>query len=195
MPNLIDYSFLSAREGGLKLEGYVPDARMSGSGVTIATGFDLGQRRRSDLIALGFPSRLVDQLAPYLGVKRQDARKLLHEKPLRITLGDALLINKAFKQTFVKQLAADYGASLNNRKKAAFFDLPAEAQTVIASVAFQYGDLTSATPRFWEAACTQDWRSAIAELRNFGDRYDSRRHLEADLLSSIVTAPVAEVAR
>ena len=41
MPDRIDYSFLSAREGGRKLNGYVPDALMSASGVTIATGFDL----------------------------------------------------------------------------------------------------------------------------------------------------------
>ena len=195
MPNRIDYSFLSAREGGRKLDGYVPDALMSGSGVTIATGFDLGQRRKSELVALGFPHRLIEQLAPYLGAKRQDARKLLREKPLRITLGDALLIDKAFKQKFVKQLAADYGASIRNRKKAAFFELPAEAQTVIASVAFQYGDLARAAPRFWEAACAQDWRTAIAELRNFGDIYYSRRHLEAELLSSIANAPLAEVVR
>lgn len=195
MPNRIDYSFLSAREGGRKLHGYVPEAQRSGSGVTIATGFDLGQRRRSDLVALGFPHRLIEQLAPYLGVKRRDAKDLLHKKPLRITVGDALLIDMAFKHKFVKQLAADYGASLHNRRRTAFFDLPMEAQTVIASVAFQYGSLASAAPRFWEAACAQDWQRAIVELRNFGDIYDSRRHLEADLLSAIVTAPIAEVAR
>jgi len=195
MPNRIDYRFLSAREGGVRLEGYVPEARRSGSGVTIATGFDLGQRRRSDLAALGLPSRLIDQLAPYLGMKRREAKDLLREKPLRIAMGDALLIDMAFKRKFVKQLADDYGASTHNRKNTAFFDLPMEAQTVIASVAFQYGNLASATPRFWEATCAQDWPRAIAELRSFGDIYDSRRHLEADLLAAIATAPVMEVAR
>ena len=146
------------------------------------------------MIALGLPHSLIEQLVPYLGAKRQEARKLLRDKPLRITLGDALLIDKAFKQKFVKQLAADYGASLHNRRKAAFFDLPAEAQTVIASVAFQYGDLPDAAPRFWKAVCAQEWRNAIAELRNFGDRYDTRRRLEANLLDAIANTPVEEVA-
>lgn len=195
MPNLIDYAFLSAREGGRKLDGYVPNPRRSASGVTIATGFDLGQRRRSELVALGLPHRLVQQLEPYLGAKRRDATKLLAEKPLRISAGDALLIDRAFKHRFVIQLASNYGASHLNAKRIAFFDLPAEAQTVTASVAFQYGDLSIAAPRFWRAVCEQDWRSAVAELRNFGDDYHSRRHLEADLLGAIVITPAAELAR
>lgn len=62
-------------------------------------------------------------------------------------------------------------------------------------MAFQYGDLSMAAPRFWRTVCQQDWRGAVAELRDFGDLYDSRRHLEADLLSAIVTAPVVELAR
>lgn len=106
-----------------------------------------------------------------------------------------MLIDKAFKHKLVNQLAADYGASHLNTHRTAFFDLPAEAQTVIASVAFQYGDLSIAAPRFWRAVCKQDWHAAIAELRDFGDEYHSRRHLEADLLGAIAKSPVAELAR
>lgn len=83
MPDLIDYGFLSAREGGRKLDGYVPHSRVSKSGVTIATGFDLGQRRRSELVALGLPHRLIEQLEPYLGVKRRDATTLLADRKPR----------------------------------------------------------------------------------------------------------------
>lgn len=79
MPNLIDYSFLSAREGGVRLDGYVPAPADSKSGVTIATGFDLGQRDRADLSALGLPLSLIDKLAPYLGIARFDAKKLLED--------------------------------------------------------------------------------------------------------------------
>lgn len=48
MPNLIDYGFLSAREGALVLDGYVPAPTVSRSGVTIATGVDLGQRSKAE---------------------------------------------------------------------------------------------------------------------------------------------------
>jgi hypothetical protein len=42
MADKIDYKFLSDREGGGKTKGYVPVANKSKSGVTVATGFDLG---------------------------------------------------------------------------------------------------------------------------------------------------------
>lgn len=195
MPDRINYAFIAAREGVLKLDGYVPDARFSRSGVTIATGFDLGQRRRTDLLALGLPARLIDQLDPYLGVTRQDAQRLLVDKPLRITMADALLINSAFKAKFVAQLALKYGASVLNRDGVAFFDLPAEVQTAIASVAFQYGDLATAAPRFWQAVCSQDWPKTVTELRSFGDRYPTRRNLEADLVSRVVQTRATEAIR
>ncbi len=55
-----------------------------------------------------------------------------------------------------------------------------EATTVIASVAFQYGDLESRTPNFWKQVISGDWEAAEANLRNFGDNYGTRRVKEAD---------------
>ncbi|MCZ6804491.1 MAG: pesticin C-terminus-like muramidase [Proteobacteria bacterium] len=57
-------------------------------------------------------------------------------------------------------------------------------QTVVASVAFQYGDLESRTPNYWQQVTTGDWPAALYNLRNFGDRYPTRRNKEADLLES-----------
>ena len=67
MPENIDYSFLSAREGGCKTTGYVPMSSKSSSGVTVATGFDLGARSEADLNRLGLTAGLVAKLKPYLG--------------------------------------------------------------------------------------------------------------------------------
>lgn len=195
MPNLIDYSFLSAREGGVRLDGYVPAPTESKSGVTIATGFDLGQRNKSDLRALGLPLSLIDRLAPYLGVTRRDAQKLLKDEPLRISLLEASQIDKAVKQEHVAKLAADYIRSSHNARKVEFFSLPAEAQTVIASVSFQYGTLSTQTPRFWKAASSQEWAVAERELRNFQDLYPTRRNLEAGLLAEINFQAVEEAIR
>ena len=69
-----------------------------------------------------------------------------------------------------------------------FAQLPAPMQTVIASVAFQYGDLASRTPKFWAQVVARDWSSALANLRNFGDSYGTRRRKEADLLSSQIAS-------
>ena len=45
----IDFAFISSCEGGQRLKAYVPDPEHSESGVTLATGFDLGCR---DIAAL-----------------------------------------------------------------------------------------------------------------------------------------------
>lgn len=192
MPNLIDYAFLSAREGGVRLDGYVPVPANSRSGVTIATGFDVGQRNRADLVALGLPLSLVDKLTPYLGVIRFDAQKLLDKKPLRITLLEARLIDKAVKHDHLAKLVARYAASPHNTGRVHFFSLPAEAQTVIASLSFQYGNLSVRAPRIWRMVSSQDWTAAVRELRNFGDLHPTRRNLEADMLVRIVDAPAME---
>lgn len=52
MSDQIDWKFIAAREGAEVLIGYVPmkNGKVFGiSGVTIATGVDLGQRNESDL--------------------------------------------------------------------------------------------------------------------------------------------------
>ncbi len=67
-----------------------------------------------------------------------------------------------------------------------FADLPAEAQTVIADVAIQFGpdlaDRERGTPRFWRFVTRGEWQAAIDELRDFGDRFAPRRRREARLL-------------
>jgi len=75
MSDKIDYDFISQLEGGRQTIGYVPDANTSQSGVTIATGFDLGQRNENDLIVLNLPQNLIDKFKPYLG-KRQKQKNL-----------------------------------------------------------------------------------------------------------------------
>jgi len=73
MAEKIDYTFLSDRKGGRKLLGYVPDGGGSKSGVTIATGFDLGQRNEADLKKLKLSKTLIDKLKPYLGLTKKSA--------------------------------------------------------------------------------------------------------------------------
>lgn len=62
MPNRINYEFLSRLEGGSRTSGYVPVPESSQSGVTIATGFDLGQRDEDDLKQLALDESLIAKL-------------------------------------------------------------------------------------------------------------------------------------
>lgn len=174
----IDFSFIAHLEGGSATRGYVPDAGNSCSGVTIATGFDLGQRQLADLQALDLPDTLAERLRPYLGLTGHAAMAQLSTQPLSITAAQAEQIDEAYKEPFINRLAASYGKCGGGD----FAQLPAQMQTVIASVAFQYGDLASRTPNFWKQVVAHDWNGAHSNLLNFGDRYTSRRRQEAELL-------------
>jgi GH24 family phage-related lysozyme (muramidase) len=184
MAEAIDYSFLSDLEGGSKTTGYVPAGSVSKSGVTIGTGFDLGQRSEADLKSLGLAADLVTSLKPYLGKKAKDAQDALTATPLTITAEQAESIDKAVKQAHIEQIKLKYNNAAENKKK--FTDLPAEAQTVLASISFQYGtSLDVRAPKFWTAAKAQDWQECIKVLTNFGDAYPTRRKKEAALLGKI----------
>lgn len=175
----VNFGFISGLEGGPTLTGYVPDPEHSNSGVTIATGFDIGQRSRYELIKM-FPagSSLVNKLSPYCGQKKHDALKVLNVGPLEVTTDEADLIDLCVKSQLLEQLQHRY-----NRSSDVLFDeLNEHVQTVIASVAFQYGNLATRCPAFWQTAITQDWQAMDAELCNFGDRYPTRRKREADYL-------------
>lgn len=184
MPENIDYKFLSELEGGSKTTGYVPAASISKSGVTIATGFDLGQRQESDLKALNLDAALITKLKPYLGVTGTSAQALIKKSPLSITPVQAQAIDKAVKSAHVSQIKTKYDSVPGNKKK--FVDLPPQAQTVIASISFQYGvNLNTRAPKFWKAVTSQDWPETIKLLKAFGDAYPTRRKKEATLLEKI----------
>ncbi|TVR97801.1 MAG: peptidase [Rhodospirillales bacterium] len=183
----IDWSFISQLEGGRRLTGYVPAAAFSQSGVTVATGCDLGQRSRAEIDALNIPESLKAKLRPYADLKTAAAEAMLRQQPLTLTAAEAEALDEAVKQPIVDALETRYDAAVSSSPgRLTFARLPHPAQTVIASVAFQYGaNLPARTPRFWRAVTAQDWAEAVRELRNFGDAYPTRRRREANLLNTV----------
>jgi hypothetical protein len=177
----VDWRFIRAREGGQRLRGYVPGGR---SGVTIATGVDLGQRSRDDILRLGVSADLSRKLLPYALKRGRAAAAYLETHALVITRAEAAELDRAVQDELLASLRSRFDrAAAGSRAPAAFSELPPEAQTVIASVAFQYGpNLKRATPRFWRYVTRRQWREAVEELEDFGDAYDSRRAREAELL-------------
>ena len=168
----IDWDFIGELEGKRKLRGYVPDAKNSDSGVTIATGFDLGARKLSDLA--GLPQDIIDVITPYLGIKGAEAAE--KAKGLKIDDSQAKIIDEFSHKESYDRLSSKWEAATGT----SFSELPEHEATVIASVAFQYGDLASRTPNFWKQVTGGDWDGAVNNLRNFGDRYETRRKKEAE---------------
>lgn len=171
--NNIDWDFISKLEGN-KLRGYVPDADGSKSGVTIASGFDLGARSLSDLS--GLPDTIIQKLKPFLGYKGAEAAKLAGG--LKVSKTEANTINEFAKTKASENLASAWKQATGED----FSTLDRGKATAVASVAFQYGNLPTETPRFWRAVTSNNWSGAIKELRDFKDRYPSRRNKEADYL-------------
>ena len=171
----INWDFILEQEG-FKTTGYVPDAENSDSGVTIASGFDLGARKESDL--KGLPEEIIELLKPFLGFKGVEASEIAPK--LKVSDDQAKIINEFAKSTELAKLKTKWQSATGTN----FDDLPTEQATVLTSVAFQYGDLESRTPNFWKQTTGGDWVGAYKNLLNFGDRYTSRRLDEAQLLWS-----------
>ena len=180
VPANVDFDFIKKREG-YKLNMYIPTDKkgkpLGNSGSTIASGFDLGQRNEADL--KGLPTSLVNKLKPYLGLKGSSADTYIKANPLVITDAEGVRINKFAKQQEIDRLKKDWE---NSSSSVAFDDLTKGQATVVASVAFQYGDLPTRSPIFWKHVTNGDWSKAEQELRSFGDKYSSRRKLEANYL-------------
>jgi hypothetical protein len=183
----VNWTFIGEQEGAGICKGYVPVANTSESGVTIATGVDLGQRSAASLAALGLSAALQARLAPYCGMRKQAAQAFLDANPLTITTAECAEIDNAIRATHLVSLVAIYNSAHPVPPKP-FDQIPDRAQTVIASVAFQYGDLSSRCPHFWSTAVRQNWSGMISELEHFGDAYGPRRLREANYLRPVLTA-------
>ena len=174
---MIIWSVITQLEG-VELVGYVPqlDGGAIESGVSVASGFDIGQRSVDELDD-AFSCGLADKLSRYAGVTGVGAVKLLARYPLRITQQECERINEFAHKQALERLLDDW-----SRSAIPFECLADECQTVVASVAFQYGDLPTRTPNFWRQVTTGDWSGALRNLRDFKDAYPTRRNKEADLL-------------
>ena len=144
--------------------------------VKVVPGFDLGARNVNDLQALELEPSLIKLLSAYMGLQGMQALRYLEQHPLLITDANAKAINSAVKRGLIESLIAKYNADA----KVSFAAIPAKWQTVIASVEFQYGSLQKKCPSYWRCVTKPDWQEAIAELRDFGDRYTTRRKKEAN---------------
>tara|TARA_R110000782_G_scaffold27817_5_gene70073 strand:- start:249 stop:785 length:537 start_codon:yes stop_codon:yes gene_type:complete len=173
----IDFGFIKELEG-FKLTGYVPKEKgkeLGTSGVTIASGFDLGAHNINDLA--GLPEDLIQKFSPYLGLQGKEASN--KASSLKITKEEADVVNAYAANRSVLRLKDRY----ENTTGESFDSLTPRQQTVMASVNFQYGTLETKTPNFWKQVTTGDWDGAERNLRDFGDKYSSRRNKEADYLT------------
>ncbi len=187
----INWRRIAAFEGN-RLDGYVPTKGglpLGHSGVTVATGVDLGAMTEAGLDTLDIPRALKGKLRPYLGLRGAAAEAKLKRAPLHLEQSEAEQLNTAVWKSQADALRRHYNAATGARR-ARFDDLPEPAQTVIASVKFQWGDIwrhkNPEVRKFWAAVVAQDWVEAQAVLRQWAPgTYRTRRNAEADYLAPL----------
>jgi hypothetical protein len=179
----LDPNFLIDVEG-FETNAYVPIDKQTkkakdNSGVTIASGIDLGQWSEKDLVNLKVPQPILNKLKPYLGKKKDSAIKFLDNNPLSLLEAEAKELNNIFKTHFAEKIASRFNKDSNIK----FEDLPSEVQTPLISVGFQYGNKMF-KHNFWKQVTSGKWKDAYNNLMNYGDDYSTRRKKEAALLKS-----------
>lgn len=190
MPTTNMFEFLRDVEG-FKVSGYVPEDRrgnpIENSGVTIATGLDLGQQDEESLRRMGLSDELISMFRPYLGLKRGEAQRFLSENPLRLTEEQATSVEESLMSHDFERMSDLWNSTQREEDGIRWDQLDPEKQTVMLSVFRQYGNLPRRTPKFWRLATQGRWNDAVSELRNFGDKYKTRRNKEADLLEASIS--------
>ncbi len=194
----IDWAYIQAEENGPqweggppkppRTEGYIPigpGVKGDHSGVTIASGVDLGQRSLSEVEGWGLDPALLARLKPYIGLRSGGAALLAENKrkgrPLTVTPEEARQLDEASHSRELKRLAEKFDA---DSKIGPFESLPKRTQTVLLSVFLQHGTSNPGkkAPRFWGPVTTGDWPAAHSELLSFGDISPDRRRRDAALL-------------
>jgi hypothetical protein len=188
----IDFDFISREEGGQTLEGYAREDRGGRpSGVTVGTGFDLGQHSRVEIEELNISRSLKDKLKPHLQRTGREATRFLANNPLRISKEETDALDREVKRRKIDEVVRVFNARSSGLK---FEDLPPAAQTVVASLGFNIGpNWPVRAPRMFGFSSRGDIRGMIEELENFGSRdpgETGRRQREGQYLRTRLLPPV-----
>jgi len=180
---IVDWNFIKELEG-FRTHAYLPMDRegnvLGQSGITIGMGFDLGQRSSVSLKELNLDPSLISKLSPYCGIKGVKAKNFLQAHPLSLNKEELDMLQSKIEESYYNRLEKEYEANSDRT----FSMLSPAQQTVLMSVAYQYGDLKWHCPAFFKYATKGMWNTVINELKNFGDDYGPRRLKEAAYLEA-----------
>jgi len=160
-------------------------AAMGVSGVTIATGVDLGQTDAQALVRGGLEPGIANTLRPYFGLRQNAALHKLHALPLAVSPDAACALDNATLGVHAGLIGRRYDS---DRPATAFAELPRQAQAAIFSLLYQRGTgVAGKAPNTWAALVAGDWRGAAALLcdASLWDGYQLRRRMEGALLKEI----------
>ena len=190
-------SVLARFEGRAIPRGYIPCTKgtffgggnlgrpLGVSGVTVATGVDLGQQTAEGLRCMGVSAETVAVLTPYIGLQKDAAMEKLGHAPLTLTPEQVAEIDAAVHDAYINNAALLFGRD-------AFTAAPARVQAVAVSLHYQFGrperKESPALAGAWKAMQGGAYIEAAAILENpdlwsvAHRQYMARRKAEAKLL-------------
>jgi len=186
----VNMEFLRMNEG-FETEGYVPrsgEQVLDSSGVTIGTGLDLGTKNM-DYFKDFENKETLKKMEAYFGMQGQEAYDFEQANPLSLSEEETKALDNFVKGRELESIENSFLALTGKELSS----MPPRLQTVIADLQFQYGSNYNRTPKFRDiikdiAEDPQDAQSympLMSELRDFGDKYDTRRNREADLIQEL----------
>ncbi len=154
------------------------------SGVTIATGCDLGQTDIPSLKGYGVPEALIEKLQPYIGLKKTAAIDKLSVLQLKISMEEAQLLDTCVHNGYLERYVRP---TFERAARFSFDDLPKQAQAVVFSICFQMGcgGARRNAPKTWAYLTTRNWPAASNELIYGFAAYKLRRTMEGNLLKEL----------
>ncbi|WP_462370312.1 pesticin C-terminus-like muramidase [Oxalobacter formigenes] len=192
----INSSQLSIYEGGSREKAYVPysakTAKGNRSGVTIGSGFDLGQRKHPDeLRAMGLPESLVQKYAPYLGKQKMDAVNFLKNHPLKLSQDEIDTVNRCVLIDLGKKAIRHWNTEIDKQRKTwpdapYFHEMNTNQQTIIFSRYYHEGaGWIKRHPEIHQSIVQNDWESVRNHWNNLIDKYGKAgQQWKADRLKS-----------
>ena len=186
----VDYAFIRNHEGAAVLNGYIPQKKdgtvIGKSGVTIASGFDLGQQNSYDLNRIfgsGDTNKtLKDLFTPYLGKQKEDAKTYLKDHPLSITSEQAATVDECVMVQMLPSIKKQYENSTSGK----WDDLPDQAQTVLFDLGYQFGQNSGIPSGVMKKIKEGNYSGAASALEEMGKTaYKNRRNDEAALLKQL----------
>ena len=158
---------------------------MGASGVTIATGCDMGQTDIPTLLGYGVSENLISRLSTYIGLKKDSAIMMLSRFPLQISEAQAEELDHCIHGGYLNRYVRPAYDKASNTP---FDSLPRQAQAVVFSVCFQKGcgGVKRDWPKTWAYLTHQKWDAASYELIHGFTQYKLRRSIEGHLLAELL---------
>lgn len=150
----VDQQHVVNNEGGIRTDVYVD----SKGHYTVGGGIDLTQQTAQSLSNMGVSDSVINQLQSVIGVNPGVGAPA---PGINLSQANAQSMTTSVMTSYFNNTGQQYNSasSVGN-----FSNLPTEAQTAIADLAYNMGNLANAAPNFWSQVTSGNWQAAINNL-------------------------------